>query len=251
MGASSNSFGGLSMRRVAGAAVFVFAWLSWGGVARAELRPATKGRSFHRAVEQRLCFAGRFRFERSVRDREVYLARCLEQVPSCEGHPNALRLEEVHLALLGNEVFTPETRRTYCLIVTAGSKRGLTVEAFGPDDAETLKEMKAVIGAPSAFQNDATWRKRRALWAKFQKDIGIDEAPLLYCEDDVLRSILYVRKGHETYPIHLYKVATGKSEPIIHAKVIRGVNRITFDKEGFQVWFNGSIELTTGAGGEE
>ena len=238
------------MRRVAGVAVLAFIALSVVGVARAELRPATKDGSFHRTVEQRLCFAGRFRFERSIENREVYVARCLEQVPSCDGHPNSSHLDEVTVTLLGDEQLIPEIGKTYCLIVTAGSKRGLTVEAFGPDDAATLKEMKAVMGSPSAFQNDAIWRKRRDLWARFQKDHGTDETPLLYCEDDALRNILYVKKCNEPFPIYLYRVASGKSEPIIHAKAIRGVNRITFDKGQFHVWFNGSIELSIGAGGE-
>jgi hypothetical protein len=239
------------MGHPAGAAVLAFTALSWAVVARAELRPAARDGSFHRSVEQGLCFAGRFRFERCLHDREVYVARCVEQVPSCEGHPNSLHLEEVTVALLGNELFVPETGRTYCLIVTAGSKRGYTVEAFGPDDTATLKEMKKVIGSPSAFQNDTTWGKRRALWAKFRKDRGSDEAPLLYCEDGALRNILYVKKGDLPFPIHLYQAATGKSEPIIHAKVIPGVNRITFENGQFYVWFNGSVELTIDARGEE
>ncbi len=239
------------MRHLAGAASLALTALSWAVVARAELRPATKDGSFHRSVEQRPCFAGRFRFERCLHDRQVYVARCLEQVASCKGHPNSLQLEEVTVALLGNGLFVPETGRTYCLIVTAGSKRGYTVEAFGPDDAATLTEMKTIMGSPSAFQNDATWRKRRALWEKFRKDLGTDDAPLLYCEDGALRNILYVKKGDDPFAIHLYQGATGKSGPIVPAKVIRGVNRITFDKGQFYVWFNESIELTIDACGEE
>lgn len=238
------------MRRAARVAVLAFTALSWAGIARAELRPAAKDGSFHRAIEQRLCFAGRFRFERSKENRVVYVARCLEQVASCEGHPNSLHLDEVNLVLLRDEQFIPEIGKTYCLIVTAGSKQGMTVEAFGPDDAATLKELKAVMSSTSAFQNDATWRKRRNLWAGFHRDLGTDEVPLLYCEDDALRNILYIKRGDAPFPIHLYQVASGKSEPIIHAKTLRGVNRITFDKRQFQVWFNGSIELTIDAGGE-
>ncbi len=238
------------MRCLAAAAVLVFAWMSWAGAARAELQPASKNGAFHRAVAQRLCFAGRFRFERSLQDRNIYVARCLEQVSSCAGHPNSSHLEEVTVALLGNDLFVPETGKSYCLIVTDGSKRGMTVEAFGPDDATTLQEMKAVMGSPSAFQNDATWQQRRALWAKFRNDLGTDGAPLLYCEDDARRTILYLKRTDEPFPIHLYRAATGKSEQITPARVIRGVNRITFEEGQFQVWFNGSIELTIDAAGE-
>lgn len=238
------------MRCLVAAAVLVFSLTSWADAVRPELQPASKDGSFHRAVAQRLCFAGRFRFERSLQDRNVYVARCIEQISSSAGHPNTLHLEEVTVALLGNGLFVPEIGRTYCLIVTAGSKRGMTVEAFGPDNAATLQEMKAVMSSPSAFQNDATWQKRRALWAKFRTDLGPDEAPLLYCEDDAHRTILYVKRTEDPFPIHLYRAATGKSEPITPSKVIRGANRITFEEGQFQVWFNGSIELTIDAAGE-
>lgn len=238
------------MRRIIPAYIVLFVWINWTGVARAELEPATRDGAFRRDVEQRLCFAGRFRFEQFLHDRVVSVARCLEQVASCDGHPNSSQLEQVTIALSSNDVFIPEIGKTYCLIVTEGSKRGLTVQAFGPDDAATLKEMKALMSSPSAFQNNAIWKKRRALWAKYRTDLGTDENPLLYCEDAALLTILYVKKGNEPFPIRLYRAKTGKSEPIIHAKVIPGVNRISFDNGQFRVWYNGSIELNIDAGGE-
>ena len=160
-------------------------------------------------------------------------------------------LGEVRVVLLGNEGFKPAAGRTYCLILTAGSKRGMTVVAYGPDDAATAKELREVIESPSASENDATCRKRRALWVKFQKDLGEGEKLLLYGEDDSLRHLLYVRGGEHPFPLHLYDSRTGKSEPIIHAKVLPGMNRITYDKGNFRVWFNGSFEMDIGTGGEE
>ena len=170
------------MTRITAAAVLMFAWLLPGEAARAGLNPPTKGGSFREEVRQRLCYAGRFRFDRL--DGDIALGRFVEQVPSCEGHPNAEDPGEVRVVLLGNEGFQPEAGRTYCLILTAGSKRGMTVVAHGPDDAATAKELREVIASPSSFENDATWRERRALWAKFRKDLGPGETPLLYGEDD-------------------------------------------------------------------
>ncbi len=239
------------MRCLVTVAVFVIASMSQGGSARAELEPATKTGAFRRDIERRLCFAGRFRFEQSLPNHQIYVARCIEQIISCGGHPNASPLGELTLVLPSKKSFIPENGRIYCLIVTAGSKRGWTVEAFGPDDAATLQEMKVIMGSSSAFQNDATWQKRRALWAKLRNDLGTEEAMLLYCEDDALRNILYVKKGDEPFPIHLYHSATGRSEPVVHAKTIRGANRITFEEGHFHVWFDGSIELTIDPGGEQ
>jgi hypothetical protein len=240
------------MRRIVASVLLSVAWLSFSDLVRAELNPARKGVSIRDTVQNRLCYAGRFRFERGDRQTNLYHARCLEQMPSCEGHPNAAKLDEVSVVLLGNEDFKPEVGSTYCLILTAGSKRGMTVEAHGPEDAATAKQMKEIIESPSAFENDATWRARRALWAKFCKDLGPDERPLLYGEDDGFRYILYVKGAPSLsaqggqFPLHLYDKATGKTEPIIHAKVIPGMNRITFSDGQFQVWFNGSVELSIG-----
>ena len=116
-----------------------------GHSARAELTPAVKGSSLQWTVGQRLCYAGRFRFERALREGQQYLGRCAEQVPSSKGHPNAQKLDEVHVVLLGNEVFKPELGKTFCLTLTAGSKQGFTVEAFGPDDAATRKELEEAL----------------------------------------------------------------------------------------------------------
>lgn len=123
--------------------------------------------------------------------------------------------------------------------------------AFGPDDAATREELEEVITSPVAFENDATWRTRRDLWARFHKDLGADEHPLLYAEDDAMQNILYVKQGREEWPLRLYNTRTGKAEPIIHAKVVPGMNRITFEKGEFQVWHDGSIELTIGIQGRE
>ena len=153
--------------------------------------------------------------------------------------------------LLGNEEFTPELGKTYCLILTHGSKRGMTIVAHGPDDPETAKELHELIESPSAFENDATWRKRRSLWSKFRKDLGPDETPLLYAEDDACQNVLYIKSRERQFPLHLYNARSGKSEPIIHAKVLPGMNRITYDKGYFRVWFSGNIEMNIGTGGAE
>jgi hypothetical protein len=228
-------------------AALMFAFLLTGGAARAGLNPPTKGGSFHKEVQQRLCYAGRFRFDRL--DGDVALGRFVGKVPSCEGHPNAEDLGEVRVVLLGNEGFKPQGGRTYCLILTAGSKRGMTVVAHGPDDAETATELRVVIESPSAFENDATWRKRRTLWVKFRKDLGPGETPLLYGEDEPCRNILYLKRGEGTFPLYLYNAGTGQSERVTHAKVLRGANRITYDGGYFRVWFNGAVEMSIGTGG--
>ena len=117
-----------------------------------------------------------------------------------------------------------------------------------PDDAATARQTREVIESPSAFENDTIWRKRRPLWAKFRADLGPGETPLLYAEDDSLRRILYVKSSGGPSPLHLYDRASGKSEPIVSQKVVPGMNRITFAAGEFQVWFNGSVELSIGVG---
>jgi hypothetical protein len=239
------------MIRITVAAFLALAWLLSGEEALVGLKPATKGGAIRQEVQQRLCYAGRFQFERGDEAKDLFVGRFLEQVPSCEGHPNAEDLGEVRVVLLGNEEFQPEAGGAYSLILTDGSKRGMTLVAYGPDDAATAKELREVIESPSAFENDATWRKRRALWAKLRKDLGPDEKPLLYCEDESLRRILFVKGGDVQFPLHLYDMRTGKSEPIIHAKVLPGMNRITYDEGSFRVWFNGSVEMSIGTGDSE
>jgi hypothetical protein len=214
---------------------------------RAELRTSSKTEALGRTVVGRLCYAGRFRVERRDGDLDV-VGRFVEQVPSCDGHPNAKNPGEVRVVRRGDDAFSPEVGKTYCLILTAGSKRGMTVVAFGPDDDATARAMREVISSPSAFENDATWRERRALWAKFRRDVG-DIQPLVYGEDDPPRNILYLKPGEGPWPLFLYNARKGTSEPVMHAKVIPGVNRITYDHGYFRVWFSGSVELNVGVGG--
>ena len=212
--------------------------------ARAELQPGGPGGSIVGSVHGRLCYAGRFRFESIAEDGNAYLGRFVEQVPSSTGHPNAMDPGKVRVILRGDSHFKPALGKTYCLILTDGSVRGKTVEAFGPDDPVTVRQMKEIIESPSAFENDKTWRQRRTLWSKFAKDLGPTEAPLIYSEDDACRNILYLKAGEGEHPLRLYNIETGRAEPIIHAKVLAGVNRITFEHGAFYVWFNGSVELT-------
>ena len=239
------------MIRISATAALTLAWTLFGEVAIADLQPARKGDSFRDVVQRRLCYAGRFKFERWGEVQSYLRGRFIGQVRSGDGHPNAEDLGDVEVVLLGNDEFKPEVGETYCLILTAGSKRGMTIVAHGPDDAATAKELREVIESPSAFENDATWRKRRSLWSKFRKDLGGGETLLLYGEDDALRHILYVKGGKEQFPLHLYDMRAGRSEPIIHAKVLRGMNRITYAEGEFRVWFDESIELRIGTGGEE
>ena len=60
-----------------------------------------------------------------------------------------------------------------------------------------------------------------------------------------------MKRGEGPFPLHLYNAGTGKSERITHAKVLPGVNRITYDEGYFRVWFNGSVEMNIGTGGGE
>jgi hypothetical protein len=219
---------------------------------RADLRPGTKDRPIPAEVGERLCYAGRLRVDRLEQGNAFAFGRFVERMPSGEGHPNDVDLGEVRIVLRGNVGFTPEAGKTYCLILTAGSKQGLTVVAHGPDDAATAAETRRVIGSPSAFENDATWRKRRALWAGFRKDAGPGGAIAVYGEDDAFRNILYVKADSRgPFPLHLYDAGARKSEPVVHAKVLPGVNRITYEKGYFHVWFNGSVELSVGTRGED
>ena len=54
----------------------------------------TKGGLFRKEVEHRLCYAGRFQFERWVEEQHHFVGRFIGQVPSCEGHPNTKDLGE-------------------------------------------------------------------------------------------------------------------------------------------------------------
>ncbi len=233
--------------RASACVLFNCAALLFDEAARAELRPERPGGSILGSIHDRLCYAGRFRFEKIDKNGDVYIGRYVEQMPSSAGHPNAKDLGSVRVVLRGDSHFKPALGKTYCLFLTDGSKRGMTVEAFGSDDPSTVTQMKEIIGSPSAFENDKAWRQRRALWTKFAKDLGPTEVPLIYAEDDACRNILYLKGGEREYAFHLYDIETGRAKPIIHAKVLPGVNRITFEKGAFQVWFNGSVELTIGS----
>ena len=102
------------MTRIAAAALLLVATLECR--ARSEMTPANQGGSLQVAIARQLCYAGRFRLERALREGELYLGRCVEQVPSCAGHPNAQKLDEVRVVLLGNEGFKPEIGKTFCLV---------------------------------------------------------------------------------------------------------------------------------------
>jgi len=64
-------------------------------------------------------------------------------------------------------------------------------------------------------------------------------------------SVRRSKEGREPFPLRIYNARTGKSEQVTHAKVVPGMNRITFEKGEFHVWYNGSIELTIGLGAQE
>jgi hypothetical protein len=218
-----------------------FCLLALGSEARSALTPATPREVPRQTVSTRLCFAGRFKVERRAGDRAV-MGRFVEAVRSSEGHPNDRELGDVRVVRMHGDTFDPEVGKTYCIILTAGSKQGMTVVAFGPDDAATHQALEGLMTSPSAFENDAAWRKRRALWTKFHKDVGTVE-PLIYCEDDALENILYVKPGPGGTSVFLYSATKGAAHQIISARVIRGINRITFHEGTFLAWFSGSIEL--------
>ena len=233
--------------RVFAAVLFAFVILLFDETARAERQPAGPGGSIVGTVHPRLCYAGRFRFESIAEDGNAYLGRFIEQLPSSAGHPNAKDPGKVRVILRGDSHFKPVFGKTYCLILTDGSVRGKTVEAFGPDDLVTVSQLREMIESPSAFENDGTWRQRRNLWVKFAKDREPTEAALIHAEDDACGNILHLlRAGEGEHPLRLYNIETGRAAPIIHAKVLPGVNRITFEQGAFHVWFNGSVELTVG-----
>ena len=133
--------------------------------------------------------------------------------------------------LLGNKEFKPELGKTFWLALTAGSKQGFTVEAFGPDDAATRRELEEAITSPAAFENDRPGGAE-GLSRRTPQGPGARRA-VLYAEDDALQNILYVKEGPGTVPLRLYNARTGKAEPIIHAKVVPGMNRITFENGEF------------------
>jgi hypothetical protein len=216
-----------------------------GATERSELTPIAAGESVEKTVGQRLCFAGRFSVLISAGEDGRSKARCLEQVSSSVGHPNAAKLDEVVIVLRPGSLFRPEAGRAYCLILMEGSKSGLTVVGFGPDDAATFQNLEKVMHSLTAYQNDRWWQDRRALWAKFRKDVGPDEHPSIYAEDDRFEHLLYCSRDSQVpFPLHLYDARSGRSRQIVHAKAISGMNRITFQNDQFLVWFDDSVELT-------
>ena len=161
------------MVRITATAFLAFGCLLSGEAARAGLKPMTRGGVVPQGGGAWVALAGRFQFERWVEEQRHFVGRFIGQVPSCEGHPNTKDLGEGSgSCYFSNEEFRPEVGKTYCLILTDGSKSGMTIVAHGPDDAETAKELREVIESPSAFENDATWRKRRALWARVPEGSG-------------------------------------------------------------------------------
>jgi hypothetical protein len=115
---------------------FLFASLvlTFGASAQSELTPIAAGESVEKTVGQRLCFAGRFSVLTAAGDDGRSKLRCLEQVSSSAGHPNAAKLDEVVIVLRPDSLFRPEAGRAHCLILMEGSKSSLSVVGFGPDD---------------------------------------------------------------------------------------------------------------------
>ena len=70
-------------------------------------------------------------------------------------------------------------------------------------------------------------------------------------KNDSLRHILYVKGGESPFPLHLYDTEKGKSEQIVHAKVLPAINRIPDNKGAFRVWCDGSVEFNIEAGDVE
>jgi hypothetical protein len=185
-----------------------------GATAHSELTPIAVGESVEKTVGQRLCFAGRFSVLISAGEDGRSKARCLEQVSSSVGHPNAAKLDEVVIVLRPGSLFRPEAGRAYCLILMEGSKSGLTVVGFGPDDAATFQNLEKVMHSLTA-------------------------------EDDRFEHLLYCSRDSQVpFPLHLYDARSGRSRQIVHAKAISGMNRITFQNDQFLVWFDDSVELT-------
>jgi hypothetical protein len=226
---------------------FLFASLvlTFGASAQSELTPIAAGESVEKTVGQRLCFAGRFSVLTAAGDDGRSKLRCLEQVSSSAGHPNAAKLDEVVIVLRPDSLFRPEAGRAHCLILMEGSKSSLSVVGFGPDDVATFQTLERVMHSLTAFQNDRPWQDRRALWAKFRKDVRPNEHPSIYAEDDRFEHLLYsITDSQVPFPLHLYDARSGKSRQIVPAKAISGMNRITYQNDQFLVWFDDSVELT-------
>jgi len=111
-------------RQVVASVFFACVVLLFDATAWAELQPAGPGGSIVGFVHDRLCCAGRFRFETIDKDGDAYFGLFVELVPSSTGHPNAKDLGKVRVILRGDSHFKPALGKTYCLILTDGSKRG-------------------------------------------------------------------------------------------------------------------------------
>ncbi len=203
-----------------------------------------RNKSAARIVHSRLCYAGRYRVVDVDTDGGFVDLRLVERVASGEDHPNAEGETELRALLVGERRFDPRKGATYCLVLTHGSKAGMTVEAYGPDDATTLEELRKMMRSPEAFGNDVTSRKRRALWKAFRKTAP-ETVIRIYCEDDALSQILFIPEGEEDRGTYfLFELNSGTTMPLMPAKLVPRVNRITFEGDAFLVWQDGVVELS-------
>jgi hypothetical protein len=204
------------------------------------------GFSVEQKVRSRLCFAGRYRVEKVGPGEEATL-RLLERAPSNEYHPNASGPEEVVVFLSAAEK-DPGLKAggVYCLVLSYGTKRGLTVEAFGEDDAGTVQELKELMRSPRAFLNDERSRKRQKLWASFKRDAKDQGEISVYGENEKLDRIVFLRRetgGRQGSFPYRYKMETGKVEVIATQLNLPLINRITWEGDSFLLWHDGNLEL--------
>ncbi len=218
------------------------------GVVSAEAQDGHILRSTHpkhgaaETVAARLCYGGRFKIESQAEragSRQL-TASTLEQVASSPDHENAHPLGDAVTIVSDVDL---EVGQSYALIITDGSKLGKTIVAWDEDTPEAFAEVKRIMDSPEAYQNNPRWAKRRQLWRNFGRDVGFKERITVYCENDELDKILYVVEEGGRPNLHVYDAASKNAQPIHHAKMIPGVNRITYENEQFLVWYFGQVEL--------
>jgi hypothetical protein len=193
-------------------------------------------------VAARLCYGGRFKIESQTEragSRQL-TASTLEQVASSPDHENAHPLGDAVTIVSDVDL---EVGKIYALIITDGSKLGKTIVAWAEDMPEAFAEVKRIMESPEAYQNSPRWAKRRQLWRDFGRDVGFKERITVYCENDELNQILYAVEKDGRPSLYLYDAASKDGHPMIHAKMIPGVNRITYEDGEFLVWYFGQVEL--------
>jgi len=105
-----------------------------------------------------------------------------------------------------------------------------------------------VACAADSEKGDEEGKKRAALWQALLKALPEKYKEIdVYAENPSLSQVLFRSQGTTL----TFSLKTGKVEPVLHMKLLRKVNRITFEqnKHGgwFVLWYYGEKELEISA----